>query len=247
MTALALSIEELSFSYPGSSRRVLDGLRLEVATGERVAVLGPNGSGKTTLMLHLNGLLEADSGTISVCGMMVSKPNLVEIRRRVGLVFQDPDDQLFMNTVAADVAFGPANLGVAGEERDRRVAESLAAVGAAELSDRSPHRLSGGEKRRVALATVLAMHPQLLVLDEPTSGLDPVGRRELAEQLVALEPTQLIVTHDLPFALATCPRAVILDGGRIVADGDTRSLLADTELLARHRLELPFGYPAPAP
>jgi cobalt transport protein ATP-binding subunit len=247
MTDLALSVDDLSFSYPGSSRPVLDGLRLEVARGERIAVLGPNGSGKTTLMLHLNGLLEADSGTITVCGLALSKPNLVEIRRRVGLVFQDPDDQLFMNTVAADVAFGPANLGLEGEERDRRVAESLAAVGATELSDRSPHRLSGGEKRRVALATVLAMQPQLLVLDEPTSGLDPVGRRELAEQLLALAPTQLIVTHDLPFALATCPRAVILNGGRIVADGDTRSLLADTELLARHRLELPFGYPAPTP
>ena len=147
-----------------------------------------------------------------------------------------------MHSVHDDVAFGPANLGIDGDERERRVAEALSSVGAAELGPRTPHHLSGGEKRRAALATVLAMDPDVLVLDEPTSGLDPVGRRELSELLVGLDQTQLIVTHDLPFALATCPRAVILDGGRVVADGSTRSLLADEALLATHRLELPFGY-----
>ena len=147
------------------------------------------------------------------------------------------------STVRDDVAFGPANLGLARPEIDERVDEALRRVGAAELRDRTPHHLSGGEKRRVALATVLAMHPEVLVLDEPTAELDPVGRRELAETLTVLDATQVIITHDLPFALQTCPRAVILHAGRIVADGPTAGLLADTDLLSRYGLELPFGYP----
>jgi cobalt/nickel transport system ATP-binding protein len=238
----SLRIEGVDFRYPGTHRDVLAGLDLEVAASERVAVLGPNGSGKTTLMLHLNGLLELQRGSITIGELDMVDANHREIRRRVALVFQDPDDQLFMHTVHDDVAFGPANLGIDGDERERRVAGALDAVGAGGLGDRTPHHLSGGEKRRAAIATVLAMEPHLLVLDEPTSGLDPVGRRELAELLTGLDQTQLIVTHDLPFALATCPRAVILDGGRVVADGPTRELLADTEMLAEHRLELPFGY-----
>lgn len=242
MSCCSLAVAGVGFRYPGSRDDVLSKLDLEVASGESVAVLGPNGSGKTTLMLHLNGLLELQRGTISIGDLDMIPANYGEIRRRVGLVFQDPDDQLFMHTVRDDVAFGPANLGVDGGERDRRVEGALRAVGAADLSTRTPHHLSGGEKRRVAIATVLAMEPHLLVLDEPTSGLDPVGRRELAELLSGLGQTQLIVTHDLPFALATCPRAVILDGGRVVADGATRELLADTKRLHRHRLELPFGY-----
>ena len=221
---------------------MLDALDLTVVAGERVAVLGPNGSGKTTLALHLNGLLELQQGEIEIGDVPVGPEHLREVRRRVGLVFQDADDQLFMHSVHDDVAFGPANLGIDGDERERRVADALESVGAAELGPRTPHHLSGGEKRRAALATVLAMAPDVLVLDEPTSGLDPVGRRELSELLVGLSQTQLIVTHDLPFALATCTRSVVLDGGRVVADGSTRSLLADADLLAAHRLELPFGY-----
>jgi energy-coupling factor transporter ATP-binding protein EcfA2 len=205
-------------------------------------VLGPNGAGKTTLVLHLNGILEPQAGDVVVGGLRVTKANLATIRQRVAIVFQDPDDQLFMPTVRDDVAFGPANAGVRGGALDERVRRALAGVDMGEHVDRAPHHLSFGQRRRVAVATVLAMEPELLVLDEPTSNLDPAARRELAEILDALELTQLVVTHDLPYALELCPRAVILDEGRIVADGPTHELLADTELLAQHRLELPRGY-----
>jgi cobalt/nickel transport system ATP-binding protein len=167
---------------------------------------------------------------------------LAEVRRRVGIVFQDPDDQLFMPTVRDDVAFGPANHGLRGGVLEARVSEALDAVGMGEHRARTPHHLSFGQRRRVAVATVLAMHPDVLVLDEPTSNLDPAARRELSDVLRQIELTTVIVTHDLPYALELCPRSVILDGGRIVADGPTVELLADTELLGAHRLELPRGY-----
>jgi cobalt/nickel transport system ATP-binding protein len=235
-------VRDLGYRYPSSAAPALDGLSIDVAAGERVAVLGPNGSGKTTFALHLNGLLELQSGTITVGDLPLDHEHLPAIRRRVGAVFQDPDDQLFMQTVRDDVAFGPANLGIETAERDVLVADALASVGAGDLADRTPHHLSGGEKRRVAIATVLSMRPHLLVLDEPTSGLDPLGRRELAELLTGLGQTQVIVTHDLPFALATCPRSVIINGGRIAADGPTAAMLDDAPLLAANRLELPFGF-----
>ena len=242
MSGEGLLVEGLGFRYPGRAELVLRDLDLDVRAGERVALLGPNGSGKTTLALHLNGLVELQRGAITVGDLPLVPSNLAEIRRRVGLVFQDPDDQLFMGRVHDDVAFGPANLGVPRDERERRVVEALVAVDAVDLTDRTPHHLSGGEKRRVALATVLAMRPEVLVLDEPTSGLDPVGRRELATLLGTIAATQIVITHDLPFALATCARAVILDDGRIVEDAPTRELLADHDRLAPHGLELPFGY-----
>jgi cobalt/nickel transport system ATP-binding protein len=168
--------------------------------------------------------------------------HLRDIRRRVGIVFQDPDDQLFMPTVGQDVAFGPANLGLRGDALATRVDEALAAVAMSDVADRAPHHLSFGQRRRVAVATVLAMEPDVLVLDEPTSNLDPVARRELADVLRSLELTTLVITHDLPYALELCPRSVVLDQGRIVADGPTRDLLADEDLMAAHRLELPFGF-----
>ena len=234
----AVRARGLSFGY-ATGTDVLDRLDLDVAHGERVAVLGPNGAGKTTLMLHLNGLLRG-SGELEVAGLPVRRDTLAELRARVGLVFQDPDDQLFMTTVAEDVAFGPSNLGLADIAERTRAA--LAAVRMEAAAPRAPHQLSTGERRRVAIAGVLAMEPELLVLDEPSANLDPRARRELLDVLAALDRTLLVVTHDLPFAAELCERAVILSGGRVVADGSCAELLANSELLARHDLELPAGF-----
>ncbi len=236
----------VAFAYP-DGRQVLYGVDIRIERGERVAVLGPNGAGKTTFVLHLNGLLGAvvggsGVGRIQIGGLPLNEETLPEVRRRVGLVFQDPDDQLFMPTVRDDVAFGPANLGLRGAELTQRVDAALAAVGMAYACDRAPHHLSFGERRRVAVATVLAMEPEVLVLDEPSSNLDPASRRELAEILLGLEVTLVMVTHDLPYALQLCGRAVLMDEGRIVADGATAELLADEAQLAAHRLELPYGF-----
>ncbi len=239
--APAVSVRGLGHAYPNGTR-ALDGVDLEVAPGERVAVLGPNGAGKTTLILHLNGIIAAQEGSVSVAGRPVDRAHLAEVRRRVGVVFQDPDDQLFMPTVAEDVGFGPARAGVRDEALDRRVGAALDAVGMGAQWTASPHHLSFGQKRRVAVATVLASEPEVLVLDEPTANLDPAARRELTEVLDRLAVTLVVVTHDLPYALELCPRAVILDAGRIVADGQTADVLGDTELLATHRLYLPRGF-----
>lgn len=243
----AVRVRELHYAYP-DGHPALDGVDLTVAAGERVALLGPNGAGKTTLMLHLNGVLTASSGTVEISGVPLSRRTVRDIRRRVGLVFQDPDDQLFMPTVAQDVAFGPANFGVTGAELAQRVGTALEAVDLTELADRSPAHLSGGQRRRAALAAVLACEPEILVLDEPSANLDPVARRELAETLQqsTTERTMLLVTHDLPYAAQLCQRAVIIDHGRVVADGDIRSVLGDAALLAQHRLELPWGFEVPA-
>ncbi|HET9143911.1 ABC transporter ATP-binding protein [Actinophytocola sp.] len=241
---VSLKVERLTYAYP-NGRQALFGVDLTVEPGERVAVLGPNGAGKTTLVLHLNGVLGGGAGRIEVAGLPVTKANLTEIRRRVGVVFQDPDDQLFMPTVAQDVAFGPANFGVRGSDLDERVRAALEAVGMAEHADRSPLHLSGGQRRRVALATVLACDPEILVLDEPSANLEPVARRELAEVLLGLNRTMLMVTHDLPYAAQLCPRSVLIDDGVVVADRPTRDILGDADLLAAHRLELPYGFQLP--
>jgi cobalt/nickel transport system ATP-binding protein len=236
----ALEIKKLSFSYP-DGRQALDNVNLEINKGERVALLGPNGAGKTTLVMHLNGILMSDQGSVKVADIKVEKDNLFEVRKRVGLVFQDPDDQLFMTTVRDDVAFGPANIGIQGEELNKVVDFALDQVKMKEFADRPPHHLSFGQRRRVAVATVLAMKPDILVLDEPSSNLDPASRRELAEILLNLDVTIFMVTHDLPYALEICPRAAILNKGKIVADGNTRDLLGNEELMDSNRLELPFG------
>ncbi|WP_392542076.1 energy-coupling factor ABC transporter ATP-binding protein [Oryzobacter telluris] len=241
MSVPVLDLRQVAYAYPGG-HQALFGVDLHVHPGERVALLGPNGAGKTTLVLHLNGVLKPGHGSVTVSGLPVTDANLLEVRRRVGLVFQDPDDQLFMPTVRDDVAFGPANLGIRGAELDARVTEALAAVGVADLADRAPHHLSFGQRRRVAIATVLAMRPEILVLDEPSSNLDPASRRELADILRGLPVTLLMVTHDLPYALELCSRSVVLSGGTVVADGPTREVLSDADLMARHRLELPVGF-----
>ncbi len=248
---ISLEVSGLAYAYP-DGHQALFGVDLTVERGSRVALLGPNGAGKTTLVHHLNGLLAPGAGTVSVAGLPVTGEHLKEVRRRVGLVFQDPDDQLFMPTVREDVAFGPSCAGLRGEELASRVAKALRQVGMEAHADRAPHHLSFGQRRRVAVATVLASHPEILVLDEPSSNLDPAARSELAAILRTLRvpdadgrarrPTVLMVTHDLPYALELCPRSVVLSGGVIVADGGTQDLLGDAELMRAHRLELPFGF-----
>ena len=240
MSHHSLVVVDLAYSYPDGTP-ALDGVDFSLEPGERVALLGANGAGKTTLALHLNGLLTASRGTVYVAGLPVDGPHLPEIRQRVGMVFQDPDDQLFMPTLAEDVAFGPANLGRSGVDLERCVDDALDAMGLLELRERAPHHLSFGQRRRAAVATVLAMHPDVLVFDEPTSNMDQAGRRELAEALDGLDVTMLTITHDLSHALATCPRSIVMNAGRVVADGPTIELLADETLLAANRLELPYG------
>ncbi|MGH3769960.1 MAG: CbiX/SirB N-terminal domain-containing protein, partial [Pseudonocardiaceae bacterium] len=237
----AVEVRDLDFTYP-DGRRALSGVSMHVEPGERVALLGPNGAGKTSLMLQLNGVLTPSAGSVLIGGVRVGRRTLTEVRRRVGVVFQDPDDQLFTPTVGRDVAFGPAHLGLSGAALEARVAEALSYVGLADAADRPPHRLSLGERRRAAVATVLAMHPEVLVLDEPTANLDPAARRELADLIKRLGMTTLLVTHDLPYALELCPRALVIDHGQIVADGPTREVLADTGFMSAHRLELPAGF-----
>jgi cobalt/nickel transport system ATP-binding protein len=244
MTTPSLEIKDLAFAYPDGNQ-ALFGVNLTVGQGERVALLGPNGAGKTTLVMHMNGIHPAAHGEVRVAGHLVDasdKANLRSIRSKVGIVFQDPDDQLFMPTVGEDVAFGPYNMGLRGEELEKVVIEALDLVGMTEFKDRPPHHLSFGQRRRVAVATVLAMKPEILVLDEPSSNLDPASRRELADILRSLAITIVMVTHDLPYALELCERSVILSGGIIVADKKTREILGDKNLLQAHRLELPVGF-----
>ena len=236
-----LDVRDLAYRYP-DGHEALRGLTFTLAPGERVALIGPNGAGKSTLLLHLNGLLPdrpAVQPAVTVDGLPLVESNLSEVRRRVGLLFQDPDDQLFCPTVWEDVAFGPQQLGVREPRLSELVRDSLAQVGLAGFEDRLPHHLSRGEKRRVCLAGLLACDARLLVLDEPTSDLDPRGRRELMALLTGLPMGQLIATHDLEFVVEICPRAIVLDGGRIVADGPSRQLLDDERLMLAHGLERP--------
>jgi len=238
----AVEIDDLHYTY-GDGTSALQGISLEIAEGEAVCLIGPNGAGKSTLLMHLNGTLPGiQGGRVKIWGRAAEKKNLREIRRQLGIVFQDPDDQLFSPTVAEDVAFGPHNQGVEGAELERKVALALSRVGVApELRDRISHHLSFGEKKQVAVATVLAMEVSILVLDEPSSNLDPAARRALIEMLKSFNLTMLIATHDLELALEICPRTVLLDGGRVVADGSTGELLADPDLMAAHRLEVPLS------
>lgn len=231
----ALMIEHLTFAYPDGHHALRDvSLRLEA--GEKVALVGPNGAGKSTLMLHLNGILLGE-GSVRVCGLEVVKENLGRVRALVGMVFQSPDDQLFSPTVWEDVAFGPIYQGLPESEVRARVAKALADVHMGEYANRVSHHLSVGEKKRIAIATVLSMSPEILVLDEPSAGLDPRARRGLINLLRELPQTILVTTHDLPLVRDLCPRTVVMDGGHIAADDRTELILEDEALLEAHGLE----------
>ena len=237
----AIEITGLKYRYPDGTA-ALRGISFRVKPGECLALLGPNGSGKSTLLLHLNGLLPEKTtgdGAVKIFNEPVTAKNLQSIRRQVGLLFQDPDDQLFCPTVAEDVAFGPQQMGLPGTEVVARVKKSLAGVGLAGFENRTTRHLSHGEKRRACLAGVLACAPAVLVLDEPTSDLDPRGRREFKALLAEIPATKLIATHDLELAVELCPRTIILDQGEIIADGRTTTLLADEPLMLAHGLERP--------
>jgi len=230
----AVEISGLSYIYPDGQRGLKE-IDLTISCGESVALIGPNGAGKSTLLLHLNGILRGNT-TISVQGLPVNDKNIREVRRKVGMVFQDPEDQLFSLNVFEDVAFGPVNMGFTGEEVDRRVKQALQKVGMRGYEKRSSHHLSIGEKKRIAIATVLSLDPEILALDEPTSSLDPRGKWTLTELLRGLPVTKIIATHDLDLVECLCERIVILDEGKIVADGNAEQILADKELLKAHGL-----------
>lgn len=233
---LAIHIRALSFAYPDGHVALRD-INLCVGPAERVALVGPNGAGKSTLMLHLNGILKGQQGTIQVGDLEVTEANLRKVRAAVGIVFQNPDDQLFSPTVFDDVAYGPIYMGLAEEQVRQRVALALQQMNMEAYAARTSHHLSLGEKKRISLATVLAMEPHVLLLDEPSAGLDPRARRTLIRLLDKLGTTMLISTHDLRLVQELCPRTIILDEGRIVADGATAELLADEPLLRAHGLE----------
>jgi cobalt/nickel transport system ATP-binding protein len=240
MTA-AIDVRDLRYRY-AEGTQALGGVSFSVAEGECVGLIGPNGAGKSTLLLHLNGLLpESWKGESSVLvrGEPVTPNNLHEVRRKVGLLFQDPNDQLFCPTVFEDVAFGPQQYGLSETETQERVTRALAEVGLHGFEKRAPHHLSVGEKRRVCLAGILACDPSILVLDEPTTSLDPKGRKELKELLGRIPITKLIATHDLELVVELCSRAIVLDGGVVAAEGPTIDLLSNEELMQRHSLERP--------
>jgi len=240
---LALSVEQLSFQF-ATGAPALRGVSFSVQAGECVAVIGPNGAGKSTLLLHLNGILPERvgahaSGSVSVHGRLVSPSNFAWVRRQVGVLFQDPDDQLFCPTVAEDVSYGPEQLGCGRHEIEQRVARALEQVGLEGFERRVPQRLSGGEKKRVCLAGLLAYEPTVLVLDEPSAGLDPRGRCQFIALLANLPVTRVIATHDLALVAELCPRALLLDGGVLVASGSSKELLRDDALMSAHGLECP--------
>jgi cobalt/nickel transport system ATP-binding protein len=234
-----VEVKDLRYTYPDGTC-VLRGVSFRITHGEAVAIIGANGAGKSTLLLQLNGCLLPQAGAVRIGDFPLNKKTLPYVRRTVGMVFQDPDDQLFMPLVYDDVAFGPLNLGLPLEEVEARVVSALATVGALHLKDRPPYRLSGGEKRAVAIASVLSMSPSILVMDEPTSYLDPKTRRHLIELLQTFKHTLIIATHDLDMVLDLCSRTIILKDGQVIADGPTLEILQNQELLDSGSLEKPF-------
>jgi cobalt/nickel transport system ATP-binding protein len=240
MSHHTIDIVYVAFAYPDDTP-ALDGVSFHIEHGESVAVVGANGAGKSTLLMHLVGLLAPSRGTVRIGDVPVTRQTLPDIRKTVGMLFQDPDDQLFSTTVGEDVAFGPMNLGLPPADVEARVDDALERVGATKLKGRAPYRLSGGEKRAAAIATVLAMAPSVLVMDEPSSNLDPRARRRLIELLATFEHTKIVATHDLDLALDLCERTIIMAAGKIVADGRTADLFADEALMRESGLERPLS------
>lgn len=235
-----VEMRNLTHVYPDGTKALQD-ISFRIIHGESVALVGANGAGKSTLLLHLNGYLTPDSGTVRIGDYPLTGENLREARRTVGMIFQDADDQLFMPTLYDDVAFGPHNLGLPPEEVEERVSDALARMGIEHLKHRPPYRLSAGEKRKAAIATVLSMTPDILVLDEPTTGLDPWGRRQIISILSEFTHTKIIATHDLDLVLDLCSRTIVLHGGRIRADGPTSTIFSDQGLLEECHLERPLS------
>jgi cobalt/nickel transport system ATP-binding protein len=231
--------KDIHYAYPDGTQ-ALRGVDFRITHGESVAIIGANGAGKSTLLQHLSGCLLPAAGTLQVGDFFLGKKTLPLIRRTVGMVFQDPDDQLFMPTVFDDVAFGPLNLGLPAEEVETRVGQALRIVGAEHLKDRPPYKLSGGEKRAVSIATVLSLSPNILVLDEPTSNLDPKSRRQLIDMLRTFEHTKIFATHDLDMVLDLCERSIVLKHGRVLADGPTEEIMNNQALLEESHLEKPL-------
>ncbi|MEW6087916.1 MAG: ABC transporter ATP-binding protein [bacterium] len=235
-----IEAENIHFVYPDGTKAV-NGISFKIVHGESVGIVGPNGAGKSTLILQLNGFFLPSSGHLNIGGTPVNKNTKTEIRRHVGLVFQDPDDQLFMPTVFDDVAFGPLNLGLSPEIVEQRVNKSLSTVGCMELKQKPSHHLSMGQKRAVSIATVLSMEPDILVMDEPTSFLDHYSRRHLINLLKKFTHTKIIVSHDLDLVLDVCERCIMLNDGKIQADGVTKDILLNKTLLEKNKLELPLS------
>ncbi len=236
-TTSAIEAQNVVYSYPDGTS-ALKGVTFCVRPGEKIALVGPNGAGKSTLLLALTGFVNFQ-GTIEIVGEKLTSASVKAVRRKLGIVFQDPDHQLFMPTVEEDVAFGPMNMGMTPDQLEHNVVSALEQTGTSHLRGKAAHHLSGGEKRRVAIATVLSMQPEILIMDEPASNLDPRGRRSLINLLKSMPQTLLIAGHDLEMLLELCPRALILDDGQIVAEGPTSTLFADQETMQRHGLEVP--------
>jgi cobalt/nickel transport system ATP-binding protein len=241
MSAPAVQVSHVTYAYPDGQTALRD-VSFQIEQGESIAVIGGNGAGKSTLLLHLNGFLTPQSGSVHIGELPVTRETLMAVRRSVGMVFQNPDHQLFMATVYDDVAFGPTNMKLPSAEIEQRVGAALATVGCAHLATRPPHRLSGGEKRSVAIAGILAMSPSVLVLDEPSDGLDPAARRNLIHLLCDFTHTRLIATHDLDLVLDVCSRVLVLRQGEVQADGPPEVVFNNIELLQRCRLEQPLGW-----
>jgi cobalt/nickel transport system ATP-binding protein len=235
-----VEVRNLRHVYPDGTAALRD-ISFRITHGESVAIIGANGAGKSTLLLHLNGYLAATGGEVRIGDFPLTRGTLPDVRRTVGMVFQDPDDQLFMPTVYDDVAFGPLNLGLTGADVEHRVRDALDRVGVGHLRDKAPYNLSGGEKKRVAIATVLSMSPDILVMDEPTSGLDPFARRQLMGLLRDFHHTRIFTSHDLDMVLELCERTIVLHDGEVMADGPTIDIFGNDDLLARCRLEKPLS------